>query len=298
MLKTIAKLFDIHQNTVTNWKKEEKKGLALILKYFTKEDLQEFLEYGTIEKLEFVNIQNYSLQAAEFSNVLNAVKKFVELYSQEEYQKLYEEYGQNEPDEFLAYVSSRDDETLDENNNYLISNETVDGLFERLYSYIIKDNEGLIYLALVFSEGKFESSEDFTVDNLSQQIMNCYDMFVLKQGFGNRKIKSSSLGVLLKTFRKEYPKYPHYKEVLFNLYETNFVSLVKQCLRFHPQYADIVLWFCIQFNLYKYNSSLNVKDVYRQVTNVVDYNSEIGSSNLVINIKKLQELLREIQNKK
>ena len=298
MLKTIAKLFDIHQNTVTNWKKEEKKGLTLILKYFTKDDLQEFIEYGTIEKFDFAfaNIQNYSVQAAEFVNVLNAVKKFVEFYSQEEYRELCEEYGYNEPDVFLGYDSHDNDEPT--NNNDLAPNENLDDLYERLYRDVIKDNEGLTYLALVFSEGKFESSEDFTVDNLSQKIMNCYDIFVLKHGLENRKIKSSSLGTFLESFRKKYPKYPNYKEVLLSLYETNFVSLVRQCLRFHPQYADIALWFCIQFNLYKYNSPLNINEAYRQVVDVVSYDPELGSSRFTIDIKKLQELLKEIQNNK
>jgi len=302
MLKTIAKLFDIHQNTVTNWKKEEKKGLTLILKYFTKDDLQEFLEYGTIEKFDFAfaNIQNYSVQAAEFVNVLNAVKKFVEFYSQKEYRELCEEYGYNEPDEFVGYESEYDIENEYENefteDDYFELSK--DSLYEMLYSNIIKDNEGLVYLALVFSEGKFESSEDFTVNNLSQEIMNCYDIFVLKQGLENRKIKSSSLGTFLESFRKEYPKYPNYKEVLLSLYETNFVSLVRQCLRFHPQYADIALWFCIQFNLYKYNSPLNISEAYRQVVDVVSYDPEIGSSRFTIDIKKLQKLLKEIQNNK
>ena len=55
MQKTIAKLFDVHQNTVSNWKKENKPGLNLIFKYFTKEELEEFLETGKIEKMENIN---------------------------------------------------------------------------------------------------------------------------------------------------------------------------------------------------------------------------------------------------
>ncbi len=287
-------------NTYYNWKKEKRPIISLLEKYFTKEDLEEFLEYSTVEKLEFANIQNYSIQAAEFVNVLNAVKKFVEFYSRKEYRELCEEYGYNEPDEFVGYESEYDIENEYENefteDDYFELSK--DSLYEMLYSNIIKDNEGLVYLALVFSEGKFESSEDFTVDNLSQEIMNCYDIFVLKHGLENRKIKSSSLGTFLESFRKEYPKYPNYKEVLLSLYETNFVSLVRQCLRFHPQYADIALWFCIQFNLYKYNSSLNINEAYRQVVDVVSYDPELGSSRFTIDIKKLQELLKEIQNNK
>lgn len=62
------------------------------------------------------NIQNYSpVQAAEFVNVLNAVKKFVEFYSQKEYRELCEEYGYNEPDEFVGYESEYDIENEYEN---------------------------------------------------------------------------------------------------------------------------------------------------------------------------------------
>lgn len=292
----MSKVFEMTPQGVGKWKKEKRPIISLLEKYFTQTDLEEFLEYGTIEKLQFANIQNYSVQAAEFINVLNAVKKFVEFYSQKEYRELCEEYGYNEPDVFLGYDSYDNDEPT--NNNDLAPNENLDDLYERLYRNVIKDNEGLTYLALVFSEGKFESSEDFTVDKLSQEIMNYYDIFVLKQGLENRKIKSSALGTFLESFRKEYPKYPNYKEVLLSLYETNFVSLVRQCLRFHPQYADIALWFCIQFNLYKYDSPLNINEVYRQVVDVVSYDPEIGSSRFTIDIKKLQELLKEIQNNK
>lgn len=297
--QVMAKLFDTAEGTYYKWKKEKRPIISLLEKYFTKEDLEEFLEYSTVEKLEFANIQNYSIQAAEFVNVLNAVKKFVKFYSQEEYRELCEEYGYNEPDEFLGYASSDyDEQDANNSDDYMTPSENLEDLYECLYRDVIKDNEGLVYLALVFGEGKFESSEDFTVDNLSQEIMNCYDIFVLKQGLENRKIKSSSLGTFLESFRKEYPKYPNYKEVLFSLYETNFVSLVRQCLRFHPQYADIALWFCIQFNLYKYNSSLNINEAYRQVVDVVSYDPELGSSRFTIDIKKLQELLKEIQNNK
>ena len=291
--EVMAALFDFNATTYYAWKKQERPIIRLIEKYFTKEDFEEFLEFGTIEKLEFSNIQNYSVQAAEFVNVLNAVKKFVEVYSQEEYRKLYEEYGQNEPDEFLGYVPNDE-----QDDSYLTSYETLDDYYQRLYSDLIKNCEGLVYLALVFSKGKFENSEDCTVDNLSQQVMNCYDIFILEQELEKRKIKSSSLGVFIAKLREKYPKYANYQEVLFSMHETNFVSLVRQCLRFQPQYADIALWFCIQFNLFKYNSKINIDEIYRQVVDIECYPPEIGNSGLVIDLKKLQNILEEIQNNK
>ena len=43
---------------VSNWKKEKRPIMNFLYKYFTKEDLQEFLETGKISKLE----RNLSLQ--------------------------------------------------------------------------------------------------------------------------------------------------------------------------------------------------------------------------------------------
>lgn len=56
MQKTISKLFDVHQNTISNWKKEEKRGLSFFLKYFKKEELEEFIQTGKMQKLENIKI--------------------------------------------------------------------------------------------------------------------------------------------------------------------------------------------------------------------------------------------------
>ncbi|AHJ11692.1 hypothetical protein [Sulfurospirillum multivorans] len=62
MQKTIAKLFDVHQNTVTNWKKEKKKGLLLLIKYFSKEELEEFIQTDKITRLENLEQNNFFIQ--------------------------------------------------------------------------------------------------------------------------------------------------------------------------------------------------------------------------------------------
>lgn len=98
MLKTVAKLFDVHQNTITNWKKENKKGLTLILKYFTKEELQEFLMYGSIEKYEFMQFHNYLYAKYQFISILIALVNAAK--SLGKYEELYIDY--------FAYSLSRD----------------------------------------------------------------------------------------------------------------------------------------------------------------------------------------------
>lgn len=294
MKEEICELLAIADSTIYKFRKEKRPIITFLEKYFTKEDLREFLEYGTVEKLEFANIQNYSMQAADFVKVLNELRHFIEVYTEEEYRKLHEEYGD-----------------LDDELDYMLENEITDNindlqelkmpeegdLFEILYSNKFQYSEGLFYLALVFGKGKFDTNEDFTIDNLSQQIISFYDAFVLQEENKSRKIKSSSLGTFVETFRKEYPKFNYYEGLLFTLYDTNFTSLVKHCLRFHPEHAEIALWFCIQFNLCKYNSPLDIKDIYHQVAQTV-FDSEIGSVRSIINLEKLNEQIKNIQNNK
>lgn len=52
MKKAILKLLDVSDKTFYNWKKEKRPILELLEKYFTKEDLEEFLETEKITKFE------------------------------------------------------------------------------------------------------------------------------------------------------------------------------------------------------------------------------------------------------
>lgn len=52
MLKTYSKLFQNTIRTISNWKVEKRPIITLLEKYFTKEDLEEFLETGKISRLE------------------------------------------------------------------------------------------------------------------------------------------------------------------------------------------------------------------------------------------------------
>ena len=55
MKKIILKILDIADKTYYNWKNEKKPIINLLEKYFTKEDLQEFIETSKIEKQERLN---------------------------------------------------------------------------------------------------------------------------------------------------------------------------------------------------------------------------------------------------
>jgi len=60
MKSSIKKILDIADRTLYNWKKEQKPIVLLLEKYFTKEDLEEFLDTGEIRRFE-----NYDASRAD-----------------------------------------------------------------------------------------------------------------------------------------------------------------------------------------------------------------------------------------
>jgi len=54
MIATIVKILDISKNSYWNYKKQERPIISLLEKYFTKEELEEFLSTGKIENLELI----------------------------------------------------------------------------------------------------------------------------------------------------------------------------------------------------------------------------------------------------
>lgn len=57
MKEKIKLILDISDKTYYNWKKEKRPVILLLEKYFSKEDLNQFLSTGIIEKLEKSNIE-------------------------------------------------------------------------------------------------------------------------------------------------------------------------------------------------------------------------------------------------
>jgi len=54
MISTLAAILQNTTRTVQNWKKEKRPVISLLEKYFTREELQEYLKTGQIEKQEIV----------------------------------------------------------------------------------------------------------------------------------------------------------------------------------------------------------------------------------------------------
>ncbi len=76
--EVMAKLFDFNATTYYAWKKQNRPIINLIDKYFTKEDLQEFIEKGSITSLDSFH-QNKNIQDIDIlNNVSSLVKKQLE----------------------------------------------------------------------------------------------------------------------------------------------------------------------------------------------------------------------------
>ena len=58
MYKTISTLIGNTERTIFAWKREKRPIIKLFEKYFTKNDLEEFLEYGKIQKFESLSTYN------------------------------------------------------------------------------------------------------------------------------------------------------------------------------------------------------------------------------------------------
>lgn len=55
MKQSISKLLDISERSYYTWKKEERPIIIFLEKYFSKEEIEEFLETGSMQKLEKKN---------------------------------------------------------------------------------------------------------------------------------------------------------------------------------------------------------------------------------------------------
>lgn len=75
MEKEILSLFKYSRGTYYSWKKEKRPIIKLIEKYFTKEDLKEFISTGQISKLEIQNNHGINLSIAK--EYLSYIKEII-----------------------------------------------------------------------------------------------------------------------------------------------------------------------------------------------------------------------------
>ncbi|ARU47245.1 hypothetical protein [Sulfurospirillum diekertiae] len=71
--EVMAKLFDFNATTYYAWKKQNRPIITLLDQYFSKEDIEEFLEFGSIEKFGFLEFIDYTYKEAAFVSILSAL---------------------------------------------------------------------------------------------------------------------------------------------------------------------------------------------------------------------------------
>lgn len=71
--KTMADLFSASEGAYYKWKREKRPIIALLEKYHNKEELQEFLETGKIEKQELIK----DLSLNDLTNLKEMKKQFI-----------------------------------------------------------------------------------------------------------------------------------------------------------------------------------------------------------------------------
>ena len=81
MEKEILSLFKYSRGTYYSWKKEKRPIIKLIEKYFTEEDLKEFINTGRISKLETHN--NYGISLSIAKEYLSYIKEIIDFTKKE-----------------------------------------------------------------------------------------------------------------------------------------------------------------------------------------------------------------------
>ena len=88
MYKAIADLIGNDYKTIYRWKKEDRKIVEFFEKYFTKEELEEFLKKGYVDKLEsIIAIEDFS-----FSLHSTIFDKILQIEPNEFYRKILQDF--------------------------------------------------------------------------------------------------------------------------------------------------------------------------------------------------------------
>lgn len=85
MIATIVKILDISKNSYWNYKNQNRPIISLLEKYFTKEELEEFLSTGEIKNLELIkglSTKQNQLNQELINRIERLEKRLIELEAQ------------------------------------------------------------------------------------------------------------------------------------------------------------------------------------------------------------------------
>jgi len=152
MKSTVAKLLDVTERSVYNWSKESRPIITFLYKYFSKEDLQEYLEYGKIEKLELLNLSD-PLDLQEFQSlsiILHKIENYVHInkINREGFLiKIYRalrDFNGETTEEFIDYVNRYDMHTIESLRNVIYASSLKD-IINFYENYLSKEECKLLF---------------------------------------------------------------------------------------------------------------------------------------------------------
>lgn len=180
--ETMATLFSTAEGTYYKWKKEERPIIKLLDKYFSKEELEEFLSTGKINKLE--NLNSYSL-----SSWMSFLKKIEKLAGNEF--NVFNYFA-----EFILHYILKSFEPGPNGEEYWIGqcelNSFQKDFIEFLFcNYGITSNEKFFFGSKILNDMKYLTTFIYSFDdsNLLFLNMNIEDNFKTLQSFANSNSK-------------------------------------------------------------------------------------------------------------
>lgn len=166
-IDNISKLFDFANSTVYKWKKEKRLILDLIDKYFTDEDIEEFLKTGKISKLEEIS----DLEALN-SEAVNIYSHFVL------------NLNRNSLILFLTVINVANTEKQNINSNFIELIFDADAKKEDKIILInefqkVKNSTLFFYSIKYLVKNKFKKFLDATIDNKSLPFQDNIELRIL-----------------------------------------------------------------------------------------------------------------------
>jgi len=155
MNTVMSKLFDFNSSTYYRWKKEGRPIIALLEKYFTKEDLIEFLETGKILKFENLNLSD---------NYINSLlDRWLKPYDSLVFEKILYFYFDEFAVNFIKH--DKDGELTDDSICYEYNNYNYGGVqpIELFISFVLdyQYNDDINNIILEYAEDDFINMKNY-----------------------------------------------------------------------------------------------------------------------------------------
>jgi len=149
---SIAKLLSVTDRSVYNWSQEKRPIISFLYKYFSEQDIEDYLKFGKIEKLELLNLSEpISLYEFESLSII--------LYKIEEYTRMNKKVNREgflikiyrtlrdfngDPKDYVPFLSSYNMHTFESLRNVLYGS-TLDDIIEFYENYLSGAEQKLLF---------------------------------------------------------------------------------------------------------------------------------------------------------